>query len=420
MAQSSLETRSFKSDLQFLTETLALPEFTVQWYEKDEQKKELELICDHRVSYAFCPACGHLSASMHQRHWRRVRDLSVFEYTVYLRFPGRRFDCERCGRPFTERLHSIAPHRRYTERFERCVYEQSRDRSLSAACAAARLGYTAMAGVFYRQAQREQPRALRSPFRILGVDEIALKKGHQDYVLVLSDVERRMVLDVLPDRKKTTLERWLDELSEEERRCILVVSMDMWKPYAWAVKSRLPLAVVVADRFHVAKNLNECLDKARRDVQRHLDKTTQQQVKGCRWPLLKPRESLNAKQEAKLRQVYDSCPELRQLHLLKEEFRLIFDKIHDPKRAERFLLAWRTKAEQSGSKYLARFVNTLRNWWDEILRYFQARVNNGFAEGINNHLKLIKRRGYGYTNHHHFKMRVLAECGRPDFQPHFL
>lgn len=411
---------TFKSDLEFLTETLALPEFTVQWYEKDDHKKELELICDHRVACALCPECGHLSSSVHQRHWRRVRDLSVFEYLVYLWFPSRRFDCEQCGRPFTERLSSIFPRRRYTERFERYVYEQNRDRSLVAASAGAHLGYTATAGVFYRQAHLEQPRVLRPPFRILSIDEIALRKGHQDYVLVLSDAERRIVLDVLPDRKKATLETWLDELSEEERRCILIVSIDMWRPYAWAVKRSLPHAAVVVDRFHVAKNLNECLDKARRDVQRHLDKVTQQQVKGCRWSLLKPRERLNAKQQAKLRQVYDHCPHLRQLHLLKEEFRLIFDKIHDPKQAERFLLAWRTKAEQCGSKYLVRFANTLRNWWDEILRYFQARVTNGFAEGINNHLKLIKRRGFGYTNHDHFKMRVVAECSRPDFQPHFL
>lgn len=410
----------FKSDLDFLTETLDLPEFKVEWYELDKEQKQLELICEHRYLYSICPRCGQVSDAHHQSEWRRVSDLSVFEYTVFLLFPGRRFDCEHCGLPFTELLQSIGFRRRYTERFEQDVYQRAQEKSISATMREVQLGYTATAGIFYRQARLEQQRTPRKAFRILGIDEIALEKGHKDFILILSDLERHIVLDVLPNRKKATLENWIDELSEEERKCILVVSIDMWRPYALAIENRLPRVILVADRFHVTKNLHKALDKVRRDIQRHLDKDIQQQVKGCRWSLLKPREKLSAKQETKLMQVYDTCPALRTFHLLKEEFHLIFDKIHDPKQAERFLLAWRTKAEQSGSKHLIKFANTLRNWWDEILNYFKGRVTNGFVEGINNRIKLIKRRGYGYLNIDNFKMRVLSECGRSTPVAHYL
>ena len=415
------EEKTFKSDLDFLTKVLDLPEFKVVWYELDEERKELKLVCEHRHSYGICSICKQVSNSHHQSVWRQVRDLPAFGYKVFVLFLGRRFNCEHCESPFTELLQSIGFRRRHTKRFEQDVYQRAQEKSISATMREVQLGYTATAGAFYRQARLAQERTPRETFRVLGIDEIALKKGHKDFILILSDLERHIVLDVLPDRKKATLENWIDELSEKERKCILVVSIDMWRPYALAIKGRLPSAALVADRFHVTKNLHKALDRARRDIQRHLDKDIQQQVKGCRWPLLKPREKLSVKQETKLMQVYNACPALRTFHLLKEEFHLIFDKIHDSKQAERFLLAWRTKAEQSGSKHLIKFANTLRNWWTEILNYFKERVTNGFVEGINNRIKLIKRRGYGYLNIENFKMRVLSECGRsPTLGAHYL
>jgi hypothetical protein len=95
------------------------------------------------------------------------------------------------------------------------------------------------------------------------------------------------------------------------------------------------------------------------------------------------------------------------------EFRTIFEKINDPRQAERFLRAWIWKANQTGDRYLAKFLNTLRNWWSEILRYFDDHITNGFVEGMNRAIRAIIGRAYGYRNFDNFRLQVLAQHGPP-------
>jgi len=104
---------------------------------------------------------------------------------------------------------------------------------------------------------------------------------------------------------------------------------------------------------------------------------------------------------------------LRTAYLFKEEFRLIFEKLHDRAQARRFLNAWMLKVRYSGNKYLLDFVNTLTNWFEQILNYFDQRVTNGFVEGINRAIRLIIARAFGFRNFDNFRLQVLAQHGPP-------
>ena len=157
------------------------------------------------------------------------------------------------------------------------------------------------------------------------MDEIALEKGHGNFVLVLSAPEEGYVLDVLPERERKTLEKWLDGLTPEVKQAIKTVNLDMWEPYTLAVKAKLPQARIVVDRFHVMKNLNHCLTLARREIQRTASDEVKEQLKGSRWALVKNEKDLNGKQRAKLETVYQVSPELKACHQLKEQFRAIFE-----------------------------------------------------------------------------------------------
>jgi transposase len=265
--------------------------------------------------------------------------------------------------------------------------------------------------IFKKWAKEATRQPRRCGVRVLGVDEISLRKRHKQYALVLSDLERRAVIDVLPNRQKDTLEKWLDDLTEEERRAIKVVSIDMWKPYRQAVRKKLPHAEIVADRFHVMKQLNHQLDLLRRALQKKADDALYQVLKGNRWLLLRNRSELKPEEEAKLRVILDTSDELRNIYLLKEEFRTICNKINDRARAERFLRAWMWKAAVTGSRYLIRFVKTLRNWWHEFLNYFDDRVTQGFVEGINRAIRGIINRAFGFRDFDNFRLQVLVECG---------
>ena len=183
----------------------------------------------------------------------------------------------------------------------------------------------------------------------------------------------------------------------------------MWAPYHQAARSKLPHAKVVVDRFHVMKQLNTRLTQLRTAYQKGLAPAMRSEIKGSRWLLVRNRSELSSLEESQLTKMLQLCPELRTLYLLKEEFRRIFEKVHDRHKAARFLSAWILRANLTGNKYLAKFVTTLRNWWEEILNYFIERITNGFVEGLNGALRAMMRIAFGYRNFHNFRLRTFAE-----------
>jgi transposase len=394
---------------------LNLPDFEVVGYvqEQVDAQKVLHLFCAHRHAVAVCPRCHTPSTAGHDAKDRSVRDLDLARQRVCLHFRQRRFACEVCGRPFTESLVSVAPHRRQTRRLAQQIYQRCLSTNRQPVAKAAWLQEATVLDIFKHCAKPAYPPPEALTVRVLGVDEISLTKGHAQFVLVLSDLQRHCVLAVLPDRRQETFAHWLEALSPTGRAAIHDVAMDMWEPYRSVVRTQLPQAAVVADRFHVMRQLNERVSQVRRSLQAHAIPEVQVVLKGSRWVLVRNREELTPKEEAHLIAVLAACRELRTVYLLKEEFRLIFEKVPDRPQAERCLRAWLCKVEATQDKYLLKFVNTLRNWWTEILNYFIARVTNGFVEGLNRALRAIMDRAFGYRNFENFRWQVLAEHGAP-------
>jgi len=227
-------------------------------------------------------------------------------------------------------------------------------------------------------------------------------------VLVISAPELGLVLDVLPDRSKENLLKWLEERGIEWCAAIQYACSDMWDAYQQAAEQKLPNARRVIDRFHVMKNLNDALTKARRAIQKDADEQTKELLKGCRWLLVKNRENLTKEQEKQLAGMLKVSPELKTCYELKEAFRDLFNQNLTVKAAEKRLRRWIAKVEATSFKSLKSFVNTLRNWWQPILNYFDGRFNNGFAEGVNLKIKMLNRRGYGYRNFNSFRLHVLV------------
>ena len=398
-----------------LTVLLDLIHFEVTGYavEQDKTGDILHLFCRLALEVGVCPHCQAISSHIKQYKERCVRDHDIWGKRTFLHFQIRRFECPDCGLCFTEELASIGWRRRQTKQFEKTVYQQCLGCSKKETAAQFQLSQTTVDGIFKRWAKQQSTASKRQQIRVLGMDEIALKKRHKQYVLVLSDLERRYVLAVLPTREQKTLIAWLQTLSTAEKRAIRVVSMDMWRPYRAVVERYLPQADIVADRFHVMKQLNEQLIKARRQIQRQADEATKEALKGSRWLLVRARHSLTEEQAQQLQVALAADADLRTAYLLKEEFYLIFERIHDREQARRFLMAWVFKVQQTNNRYLLVFVKTLRNWWQQILNYFDERISNGFVEGMNRAIRAIIWRAYGFRNFDNFKLQILAELGFP-------
>lgn len=384
--------------------------------EEEEQEQYLHLFCEHEHTVGICPCCQAISTELHEQKERCVRHLDMFGMKVWIHFPQRRFDCEECGKPFTENLEWLDPKRRQTNQFELHIYEQVRNKMPRKQVAIeARLHEATVLDIFKRQAKRTMRPVNKQKVRILGVDEISVRKGHKQYALVLSDIVHRRVIAVLPNRLKKTFEAWLDTLTDEERHAIRTVSMDMSNAYRGAVQNKLPRAKIVADRFHVMKQLNHRIDLIRRRIQRKArrdnDEAVYQTLKGNRWILLWNRSQLTPEQEAVLCAMLAISQELRTVYLLKEEFRTICDKINTSQRAACFLRVWCYKARATGIYHLVSFVETLQRWWREFLNYFDGRVTQGFVEGINRAIRGIINRAFGFRNFDNFRLQVLVECG---------
>lgn len=397
-----------------LSTLLGLPGMVVTEYaiEKQGEGEVLHIFCVHAHDVAVCPRCGQITNAVHESKERCIRHLDIWGKATFMHFPARRFDCAACGKPFTEELSWIESHRRESIAYELHVYEQCKHTDHEAVAEREALHPETVKVIFHRWAKRTEQQHQRRRVRCLGVDEISLRKGHQQFALVLSDLERHCVIAVLSERSQTAFEQWLDSLSAAEREVIRVVAMDMWGPYRGVVKTKLPQAEIVADRFHVTKHLNEAVAKIRRTLQAKADKADYELLKGTRWILVRHRPDLKPEEEAQLQAVLAAFPELRTAYLLKEKFRIIADKIQDRQRAERFLRSWVYEAQASGLPQLVKFTKTLENWWEEFLNYFNEGFSSGVVEGMNNAIRGTIRRAFGYHVFENFRLHVMVEHGK--------
>jgi transposase len=398
--------------LRELADLLDTPSVRVTGYRKLPDRVEVLVELEH--SSARCPQCGVRSTRRHSEKPVAVRDLPCFGRQAYLIVPRRRFKCRHCEKPFTELLPFVEFRTSFTKRYEQYVYEQCRERSFTAVEKQEGISDTVVATVYDAHASKcIQPAGRPKPIRVLGIDEISTRKGHRHFVAVISDIDRKCVIEVLENRLKETVSAYLSSLPPSVRKSLRYVSIDMWEGYYQAVVEALPKRVkIVVDRFHVMKQLNEALTKCRREIQRNLPKSQRDELKGIRWILVTNEANLDEEQRAKLQELSKTCPELKACHKLKEEFRDIFEKENTRPKAKRKLAAWKRRVRKTKLKSLDGFLGTLDNWEEWILNYFSSgKITNGAVEGLNNKIKLIKRRGYGYRNNGNFRQRILVECG---------
>jgi transposase len=403
-----------------LSDLLGLPGMVVTEYaiEKQEGREVLHIFCHHENEVAVCPACNEISSSVHESEERCIRHLDIWGKATYVHFPARRFDCKTCKKPFSEALTWIEEQRRTSTSYELHIYQESQHSDIEAVAKREELHPETVRSIFGRWAKRAEKKEERSVVRCLGIDEISLRKGHQHFAMVLSDLERHCILAVLPERSQKALEGWLDGLEEGQRKAIRLVAMDMWGPYRGIVQAKLPHAEIVADRFHVMKQLNDAIAKIRRNLQTKADKESYELLKGTRWILVRNRADLKPEEEAKLQAALNAFPALRKAYLLKEKFATIANRIHHRQQAERFLRAWIYEAQATGLAQLVKFSQTLHNWWNEFLNYFNEGFTSAVVEGLNNAIRGTIRRAYGYHLFENFRLHVMVEYGNlPPFPP---
>lgn len=393
---------------EFITALIGLREFVVVDGRLTEDGAVL-LQVELKWERARCPHCAAWCGSVVEYLPRQTRDLSLSGRKVYLQYEQRRFRCAGCQRSFVERLPSIdSVGAHYTKRYEEYVVRGVRTSTVQSVAQTEELHWETVQRMVARVAARQGLLLPPQVVRWIAFDEIALKKRHKLFSLVISAPEEGRVIDLLEGRTKEQLLAWLYQTwTKEERAAVEVVTLDMWDGYFYAALEAFPNALLVIDRFHVEKNLLAAISKLRRQWQKQWPEEQRKELKGVRWLLVSNYDELSAAQKNELDRALDLCPELALCHWVKEEFRDWYEEEQEKAAAERKLDEWLSLAESLGSQALNNFVKTVRNWKDSILNYFEERASNGFAEGINNALQLLKRRAFGFRNFANFRLRAL-------------
>lgn len=244
----------------------------------------------------------------------------------------------------------------------------------------------------------------------LSVDEAAYKRQH-NYATIISDYKAGKVLWLEKNRKQEDLVRGYNVLGDSLEH-VESVSMDLWRAFENATTQCLPKAKVVYDRFHIARLLNRAIEKERRDYQKNLpDNERKVMKKHSRWVLLKRSSNLTLKNQNHLADLKQVNKPLYEIYLLKEAFLDIFDPHLSQKNARRQIFTWIREIYQTNYENLKRFAKSILKRMRNILNWFKNPISNGKAEGINNVIKTLLKRAYGYKNFDYFRLKVLQKCG---------
>ena len=397
------------AELNIFNQIIKLPELKVKDYQFIEGFGVV-LTVEKVEKKSGCPRCGKKSDRLHQNHEYLVRDLPISEHQVYLKINRRQLKCDRCKKPFSEQFNFVEKTRTYTKRLAEKVVREVIESDVKNVAERNGLSEKEVETILkdkFSDLKTEKPQGLKK----LGIDEIAWVKGHKNYCAVLVDLETRKPVDILEKRTQECLSKCFETWGREVLEGIEEVSIDLWSGYKNLVKELIPNAEVVADRFHVMKLVNDELDSQRKILKRTIKKIKKKAkrerltevITNSRYSLLKNEQDLNDEQKEKLKQVKEVFPELGNMHSLKEELRKTFETRDSEVIGLLNLADW---LRDAASKF-PKSCGTIIRWLGEIIPYFKNRTTQGIVEGINNKLKLIKRKGFGFKNFHNFRSRSL-------------
>ena len=366
-----------------------------------------------------CRRCGREIRKRHgYAEWTIIRHLPVFGRPSYLRYRPRRYQCMECeDHPTTtQRLEWRDGNSPQSKVYDDHLLLQLVNSTVEDVSVKESVAYDCVLGALERRIDASVDWGRYAVLGVIGLDEIALKKGHGNFVVIVTArlVDGRLViLAVLPNREKDSVVEFLRSIPQRLKQSIHTVCCDMYEGFTEAVREELSQARIVIDRFHVARAYRDGLDDLRKQelgrLKKGLPEVEYKQLKGSLWALRKKPTALTTEERRLLRLLFRYSPKLKQAYTLQQQLTAIFDLHTSPTSAKAKIRAWIKRIARSELRCFDKFINTLEHWWQDIINFFANRDNSGFVEGLNNKLKVLKRRCYGLFNLKHFFQRIFLD-----------
>lgn len=378
-----------------------------------KSKVEIEVEWDPQAAVV-CPQCGRECPRHDHAPERTWRHLDVMQFTTIIRARVPRSRCPEHGVD-TVRAPWAEPGSRFTLHFEAFAIQVIEAcRSLTQAADLLRLDWDSVQRIVERAVARGLARRDTSAVRRVGLDEKSFGRG-QDYISLMTDLDERRVLEVVAGCDTPSALALWNSLCAEQRAQVVAVAMDMSPTFVGATRAAAPDAAIVHDKFHIAKHLNEAVDKVRREEHRRLLERGDDSLKGTKYLWLQ-----NALPEGDRQLTFDELCERNLKTARAWAHKETFAEFWEQDSAERgaaFFKQWFNTVARSKLEPLKKVARMLQDHLLGLLNYFAHPITNALTEGFNSRIQAIKANARGFRRFAAYRARILFHLGKLDMMP---
>jgi transposase len=381
--------------------------------EQDDGPALVVQVRPRKNSKPVCSGCGRRGRPYDRLAERRFEFVPLWGIVMFLAYRMRRVDCKRCG-VTVEMVPWCDGKNQLTTTYRWFLARWAKRLSWSEVAVIFRTSWDSVRRAVSHAVEWGLAHRDLSGVTALGVDEIAWGRGHT-YLTLVYDIggATRRLLAVTQERTEASLRSCLDGLGEAVCKQVCFVCSDMWQPYLKVIAEKLSTAVHVLDRFHVMQKFGKALDEIRAEESKRLQRDGYEPVlKRSRWCFLKRPENLTEKQTVKLSELLKYNLRTVRAYLLREEFQRLWE-YRSAWWAGQFLKEWTARVMRSRLEPMKKVAQTIRSHQPLILNWFRARgeVSAGAVEGLNNKVKLVTRKSYGFRTPEVAKLALLHNLG---------
>ncbi len=398
-------------ELKLITKLWGIPGYFVKNISTEGKKIVLHV---ERENHSVCPKCGQLHiTTVKDRRLQTVEDVPAFGKRCYIQLWKNRIECV-CGYRGTEEIDWLDKYNRATNRYRLMIYQFCKRMT--------GVDVGRLFGISKNTVYRLDKNGIESELdnqapinsTMISIDEISRKKGHR-YATIISDPDKKKVLDVIKGRKAVDLSPFFNGKSEKWCKNIQAVTMDAWLAYRKAVRNYCVNAVICFDHFHLAQHFSKAIDKLRVNETKKADEKEKHVYKGTRWLLLKRPENLKGDQNSALDTLLEVNKNLYKAYILRDEFRQVFAGVSSHSRLIR-LTNWIKQAKAARISHITEFAKKIEKWEPYIRNSLRNNYSNSFAEGINVKIRVIQRMAYGYKDFEYLRLKIIQQFNFRDIR----
>ena len=345
-----------------------------------------------------CPCCGAVTDRVHDYRMQTVKDVPLARDT-FLHLRKRRYRCD-CGKRFFEKNTFLPRYYRVTSRLIAEIIFAFK-KVISAKEIGCRYNVSSITATRYFNLFNKKLTMLPE---VVSLDEFKGNSGGQKYNSIIADPQNGVVLDILPNRFENDLVKYFSQFPNKNQVKYFVC--DMNPHFRRVAKKCFPQSKIVADKYHVIRQVYWAMERVRKNEQSKLSQRFQRYFKRSRYLLMKKLENLTEAEMDQLALMFEIAPRLADAYRIKNEFLTVIRSKSSQEGKQR-LVDWLYSVEVMELPEFQNCTTAYHNWFQEILNSMDVSWTNGYIEGCNNKIKVLKRTCYGMRNFNNFRKRIL-------------